>query len=99
MGEPLRGHEDCGHQRRVLAGRPAHRLGLRDNTLRLWDAATGQPLGEPCAATRMWSSSVAFSPDGQRIVSGSWDKTLRLWDAATGQPVGEPLRGHEDRGH
>ena len=26
--------------------------------------------------------SVAFSPDGQRIVSGSNDKTLKIWDAS-----------------
>ena len=43
-------------------------------------------------------TSVAFSPDGSRIVSGSCDKTVRLWDAGTGQPVGEPLRGHDDVG-
>jgi WD40 repeat protein len=27
-------------------------------------------------------NSVAFSPDGTGIVSGSWDKTLRVWDSA-----------------
>ncbi|KAH8585978.1 putative F-box and wd40 domain protein [Bisporella sp. PMI_857] len=31
-----------------------------------------------------WVRSVAFSPDGQRVVSGSVDSTVRLWDAVTG---------------
>ena len=26
--------------------------------------------------------SVAFSPEGQRIVSGSYDKTEQIWDAS-----------------
>ena len=38
--------------------------------------------------------SVAFSPDGTRIVSGGLDGTVQLWDARTGQPFGEPLLPH-----
>jgi WD40 repeat protein len=36
-----------------------------------------------------WVSSVAFSPDGQRIVSGGGDGSIRLWETATGKPIGE----------
>ena len=39
-------------------------------------------------------ASVAFSPDGMRIVTGSADKTARVWDAATGKQL-MVLRGHE----
>ena len=40
--------------------------------------------------------TVAFSPDGRHIVSGSDDETIRLWDAQTGGQVGNPLKGHTD---
>src|SRR5688572_7586863 len=32
-------------------------------------------------------TSVAFSPDGGRVLSGSQDWTLKLWDAANGQLI------------
>ena len=40
--------------------------------------------------------SVAFSPDGRHIVSGSLDQTIRVWDAQTGAQVGNPLQGHTE---
>ena len=41
-------------------------------------------------------TSVAFSPDGKQIVSGSWDETVRRWDAATGQQLLPAFEGHTD---
>ncbi|EDR04490.1 uncharacterized protein LACBIDRAFT_391733 [Laccaria bicolor S238N-H82] len=40
------------------------------------------------------TTSVTFSPDGRRVVSGSDDETIRIWDAETGKLVGEPFQGH-----
>jgi WD40 repeat protein len=42
-----------------------------------------------------WVHSVAFSPDGQIIVSGSRDKTIRLWNTE-GNPIGKPLQEHTE---
>ena len=67
-----------------------------DKTARIWDAATGKPIGEPLKGHDDVVWSAAFSPDGKRIVTASSDKTARIWDAATGKPIGEPLEGHDE---
>ena len=38
--------------------------------------------------------SVAYSPDGQRIVTASFDRTAKVWDAQTGQEL-FTLKGHD----
>jgi WD40 repeat protein len=66
--------------------------GSRDQTVKVWDAATGQQTLTLYGHTG-GVYSVAFSPDGQRLASGSEDQTVKVWDAATGQQI-LTLKGH-----
>ena len=40
-------------------------------------------------------TSVAYSPDGKKIISGSWDNTIKIWDANTGECL-KTLEGHSN---
>ena len=42
---------------------------------------------EKQSAHSLYVASVAFSPDGKTIVSGSYDKTLKVWDAGASLPL------------
>ncbi len=65
--------------------------GSDEKTLRLWEAASGRELARFEGHSK-WVTSVAFSPDGRHIISGSWDNTLRLWEAVSGRDLGEVER-------
>ena len=44
-------------------------------------AASLELKAEKQSAHSDWVRSVAFSPDGKTIVSGSYDQTIKVWDA------------------
>ena len=67
--------------------------GSHENVLIIWEAATGglsMLQGHTAGVT-----SVAWSPCGDRIVSGAKDGLVIVWDAATGEKLAE-LKGHSE---
>jgi WD40 repeat protein len=63
-----------------------------DDTLKLWEAASGLEL---CCLIGHTGSvhSVAFSRDGNMLASASWDHTIKLWDTASAREL-RTLIGH-----
>jgi eukaryotic-like serine/threonine-protein kinase len=63
-----------------------------DQTVRLWDPATGQHIRTLTGHTG-WVNAVAFSPDGLLLAAGAGGQTVRLWNPATGGRL-RTLTGH-----
>jgi WD40 repeat protein len=70
-----------------------NRFDSKDNTARVWEAASGKEL-VVLRGHQSELNSAAFSADGARVVTTSFDKTARVWEAASGKQLAV-LRGHE----
>jgi WD40 repeat protein/serine/threonine protein kinase len=59
-----------------------------DNTVRLWDAQTGQEIRQFGGHTDV-PHTIDFSPDGRYLITASTDNTIRIWDVQTGQEMNQ----------
>ncbi|MEO6038838.1 MAG: caspase family protein, partial [Saprospiraceae bacterium] len=68
-------------------------MGTWDNMTKLWNLSG--LLIQSFSGHSGLVSSVAFSPDGQHVLTGSWDKTAKLWDLS-GRQI-QTFSGHVNR--
>jgi eukaryotic-like serine/threonine-protein kinase len=99
--EPIQ-HEDMVHFAQFSPDGTQVLTACRNNTARLWNAATGRPVTPPLEHERdrirageylegLHPLHADWRPDGARIATASADGSARLWDARTGQPATDPL--------
>jgi WD40 repeat protein len=67
-------------------GKKVVTTGGQDTTVLIWDVESGRELKKLVGHTREVRSA-AFSPDGKRVVTGSYDYTARIWDVETGKEL------------
>ena len=72
-----------------------HHVCHDDYIVRLWEVESGQCL-KVLEGHSDHITTLAFSPDGACIATGSWDQTARLWEVESGQ-CRKVLEGHSDR--
>ena len=69
--------------------------GSYDSTICIWDVNRRELAVGPLIGHTFSVLSVAYSPDGTRLVSGSTDNTVRIWNSETGHLL-STLNGHSN---
>jgi Tol biopolymer transport system component len=78
----------------IVSGSGDKTVGLWDATVGLWDIVMQRQTRTRTLSGHTGTvNSVAFSPDGGTIISGSSDDTVKVWDAANGREL-RTLTGH-----
>lgn len=64
------------------------------NQAQVFDASSGQPIGEPLIGHVAAIVDLSFNSDGQKLFTLSQEGTLDAWDLASGKLVSQPLKGY-----
>jgi WD40 repeat protein len=103
----VRGHKGIVHCVAVTSDGNRFVSGSEDTTIKLWRLTSERPPHlkdwEPDPDPLLHSleghegrvTSVAVTPDGKHIVSGSWDKSIKVWELASGSLL-RSLEGHTE---
>src|SRR5579859_5676291 len=110
--ERLEGHKDSVYSVAFSPNGMELLSGSLDKTIKLWELSAprngpgmmhsgGQPRAGTCKTTfvghKDFVLSVALSPDGKWVVSGSKDRGVQFWNPVDGQPQ-FMLQGHKNSG-
>ncbi|CAE6474956.1 unnamed protein product, partial [Rhizoctonia solani] len=65
-----------------------------ESTIYTWDTQTGAPIGHPFLVNANFITSIAISPEGERIASGLFDNTIIVSHRRSGEIMAGPFKGH-----